>query len=208
MSARGRQAFVEAGGEILVEAGAAGLTVAALCGRLHVTKGSFYHHFEGIPDLVSALVEDWETHFATRFAAANTETDPMRRLECMALHAIEMCDPLAAAVRAWGYSNPAARQASRRVEAAAYRNVRSALEGVLGDPTRAELLAQMGIALMAGMQQFEPPLERARFAEICIEWTRSSIGLDIETTMGPDGLELRFARREPDKSSLGERTAG
>lgn len=43
---------------VLAEHGPGGLTVPALCERRWVTKGSFYHHFAGLPAFTAALVAD------------------------------------------------------------------------------------------------------------------------------------------------------
>jgi AcrR family transcriptional regulator len=41
--------------DILTDFGPESLTAARLCERLNVTKGSFYHHFQGMDDFVESL---------------------------------------------------------------------------------------------------------------------------------------------------------
>ena len=53
----------ESGWEILGESGSDAITVAALCERVGVTKGSFHHHFGTMPGFVEALAQHWESAF-------------------------------------------------------------------------------------------------------------------------------------------------
>lgn len=51
--------WVRAGFEILAEEGLTALKVDRLCGRLGVTKGSFYWHFTDIAGHRATLIEAW-----------------------------------------------------------------------------------------------------------------------------------------------------
>jgi AcrR family transcriptional regulator len=51
--------WVSTGAELLAEHNVNGIEIPDLCKRLGVTKGSFYWHFEGRGDLLSAILEDW-----------------------------------------------------------------------------------------------------------------------------------------------------
>src|SRR5579884_2605293 len=59
MARANRTAYLECALDVLAESGADGLTIAELCGRLGVTKGSFYHHFAGMGEFVTALLAFW-----------------------------------------------------------------------------------------------------------------------------------------------------
>ena len=52
---RDRDAYFAAAYELLVTHGCGGVTIAALCDRLGVTKGSFYHHFADMAEFVAAF---------------------------------------------------------------------------------------------------------------------------------------------------------
>jgi AcrR family transcriptional regulator len=45
--------------EVLAQGASAGLSLNKLVQKFHVTKGSFYWHFEGQADFHSALVDHW-----------------------------------------------------------------------------------------------------------------------------------------------------
>ena len=51
---------------VLDEFGSDALTIAVLCDRLDVTKGSFYHHFGGMPGFITQLLEYWEREHSVR----------------------------------------------------------------------------------------------------------------------------------------------
>ncbi|MBN9618450.1 MAG: TetR/AcrR family transcriptional regulator, partial [Actinobacteria bacterium] len=69
---------------VLGEEGPEALTIAGLCERLGVTKGSFYHHFGGLPGFVDVLLESWEREEGRRLAAAvRAYPDPGERLAAL-----------------------------------------------------------------------------------------------------------------------------
>ena len=76
--------WAEAALQLIAEAGLGALTVDALAARLGVTKGSFYWHFSGRPDLLSAALERWEQRAtADHIAGLTAIPDARRRLELM-----------------------------------------------------------------------------------------------------------------------------
>ena len=62
----GREAYFAAAFELLGAEGPEALTIAALCRRLKVTKGSFYHHFSGMPQFTEGLLRHWEHESSAR----------------------------------------------------------------------------------------------------------------------------------------------
>jgi len=73
--------WAEAALHFIAEAGLGALTVAALAARLGVTKGSFYWHFKGRSELLSAALGRWEKR-ATKEAITGLSavTDARQRL--------------------------------------------------------------------------------------------------------------------------------
>jgi AcrR family transcriptional regulator len=56
-SAGTREALLQATIAVLIEHGWAGVTSVAVCARAGLTRGAFVHHFDGLPQLISAALE-------------------------------------------------------------------------------------------------------------------------------------------------------
>jgi AcrR family transcriptional regulator len=70
--------------QLIADKGLPALTVSARAGRLGVTKGSFYWHFEGRSDLLAAALHRWEARATTEaIHGLEAVADPRRRLELM-----------------------------------------------------------------------------------------------------------------------------
>jgi len=70
--------------QLIAEAGLGALTVEALAARLGVTKGSFYWHFKGRAELLTAALDRWEQRATTEaLAGLSAVTDPGQRLHLM-----------------------------------------------------------------------------------------------------------------------------
>lgn len=144
----------------LGEQGADGLTITALCRRLGVTSGSFYHYFGGWGGFVEALLSHWETAHTGRIAAmAAAHTDAERRLDVMQREADALPHDAEAAIRAWGSSEPTVRLMLARVDGRRQVELRACIESVGIDRRDADRLATIGVALLIGVQQLRHPVD-------------------------------------------------
>jgi AcrR family transcriptional regulator len=76
--------WAEAALQLIAEAGLRALTVSALASRLGVTKGSFYWHFNGRAELLSAALARWEERATTEaIKGLDAVPDYRRRLALM-----------------------------------------------------------------------------------------------------------------------------
>lgn len=190
-----RGAFLRAGWEILGENGPERVTVAALCDRVGLTRGSFHHHFATMHGFVAALTEFWERTFDAIIDSYATQPDPIRRLEGAFQAAFAMPWATSRAWLSWGWANPviaaAQNRALRRVEqvhAAAYAEL-------VEDPEKAALVAKMAVGLAIGMQTRYPPVDLEEYASIALEWARRCLDLDAHLTYVDGAPEVRLARR-------------
>jgi len=55
-----KQAWILKGVDILKNEGSHALIMDHMCARLRITKGSFYHYFDGIDEFIMLLVKSWE----------------------------------------------------------------------------------------------------------------------------------------------------
>lgn len=177
--------------DILAADGPEALTIAALCRRLRVTKGSFYHHFSGMPEFVEALLRHWEDDFAQILDEVAGVSDPARRFELTTQHIHSMRHDTEAALRAWGYRDPVVAAAVARMDRARAQNYANTLALVIDDPERCRLLASMGTAVLIGLQMCERPVDPQRFLQVGMEWARTNVGLTMEIRLDGDRVEAK-----------------
>jgi AcrR family transcriptional regulator len=114
--------------DILGELGSEALTIASLCERLAVTKGSFYHHFESMPGFVTQLLGYWETEYSDWPAVPpRSEPDPALRLAALLERAAETPHAQEAAIRAWGRSNAEVAEVVAQIDKRRERRVADAV---------------------------------------------------------------------------------
>jgi AcrR family transcriptional regulator len=149
--------------DVLAEAGSEGLTISELCSRLGVTKGSFYHHFSGMPEFVTALLEFWEEQRSRRLIEASAAVpDPEARFELLSDIAVGLPHEAEAALRAWGRSNAEVRAVVERVDQARERHLAESLMLFGLSAEVAELRAHISVAILVGTQQRENPVDVER----------------------------------------------
>lgn len=190
-----RHAYFATGFDLLAQRGAASLTITALCHRLRVSRGSFYHHFTDLPTYTDALIQEWEDDVTRELAVIESHTDPHARYEAAARYALtRIRHEVEAALRAWAFGNHVADAAVHRVDEAREISCRDTLGLVLDDPERCALLARMASDLLFGLQQARP-MDPEMYLRIGLEWSRTNIGITVQATRRPDGtLAVRVER--------------
>jgi AcrR family transcriptional regulator len=162
-----RAAYCLAGLDLLAERGHNGLTVAALCERLGVTKGSFYHHFRDFSAFVDDLLDYWATEHAARLIALSESlTDTQERFELLLQIAIGLPHGAEAAIRAWSWSNEAVARVQRRVDQSRLTHLTRSAAEAGNSPERARLMATISLSTLIGLQQLERPAQREAFDEV------------------------------------------
>ena len=157
-----REAF-----DVLARNGSEALTIATLCDRLEITKGSFYHHFGGMPGFVAQLLEFWEREHSERLIAlSKAQPDPALRITMLTDIAVGLPHGPEGAIRAWGQSNPDVAAVTARVDKRRERHVVDAIAALGIDRTRARLLARLALDLLVGIQQREQPGDLKRIRQM------------------------------------------
>jgi AcrR family transcriptional regulator len=153
----GADDYVRAALDVLAHSGSEGLTIAALCRRLAVTKGSFYHHFDGMPAFTTALLHYWETEHSDRLIATSKAVpDPVERIGVLTDIAVDLPHAAESAIRAWARSNPEVSKAQARVDAHREKHLTDAFRAVGLARADAVLQARLALAVMIGMQARGP----------------------------------------------------
>src|SRR5262245_28278931 len=75
-----RDDWVRAARRRLAASGVEAVRVEALARDLGATKGSFYWHFKDRPDLLAAVLREWEETTDRLIAAAARESTPTERM--------------------------------------------------------------------------------------------------------------------------------
>ena len=178
VSTLSRDDYLAAGLDLLADGGESAVTIAALCGRLGVTKGSFYHHFDSVPVFHEALLAFWEDGTQRAIAAARAVTDTRRRLAVLKELAVAAHHEAEGAIRAWGRSYAPAAAVVRRVDAAREANLVESFRALGLSPARARRLARIGLATLIGTQHLECPVDRRRLLAVFDEyqhWLESAV---------------------------------
>lgn len=170
MSTLTRDHYLAVGLDLLAEGGVSAVTIAALCERLDVTKGSFYHHFASVPDFHVALLASWEQSTYERIDEARAVADSHQRLTVLKELGVAANHEAESAIRAWARGSDAAAVVVRRVDAAREANLVESFRA-LGIPlTRARHLARIGLATLIGTQSLERPVDRKRLLAVFGEY--------------------------------------
>jgi AcrR family transcriptional regulator len=152
---------------VLGEFGSEAMTIAVLCERLDVTKGSFYHHFGSMPGFISQLLAFWESEHSERLIAiSKAQPDPGLRMTTLIDLAVGLPHAPEAAIRAWGRSNPEVAEATARVDKRRERHVADAIAALGIDRPRARLLTRISMNLLVGTQHREHPVDLKRLRQM------------------------------------------
>lgn len=163
------QDYVREALTVLGEQGGDGLTIAVLCDRLAVTKGSFYHHFGGLPGFVDVLVESWERDEGRRLGAVvRAYPEPGERLAALVELLVEAPHATEAALRAW---TPAA-EAVQRVDRRRERQLAEAMTAYGVERDQARVLARLAVNAVVGAQHREQPVDVRRLWQLFEEFDR------------------------------------
>lgn len=168
-----REDYFEAALDLLARDGVDALTIAGLCDRLGVTKGSFYHHFSGIRPFHDALLHHWEVERTEQLVAqVDAITDPLERIELLKRLGIAVHHEAESAIRGWARTNPAVAAVQRRVDAAREEALAAAFVDAGIGADEARVLARIGVTILVGTQQMEEHVDRERLAALFDEYQR------------------------------------
>ena len=170
VSTLSRDDYLAAGLGLMAEGGVNAVTIAALCERLGVTKGSFYHHFGDVSDFHEALLASWEDSTSQAIEKARAVADSHKRLSVLKELGVAAHHEAESAIRAWGRSYEPAAAVVRRVDAARETNLVESFKAIGLPPTRARHLARIGLATLIGTQSLERPVDRRRLLAVFDEY--------------------------------------
>lgn len=155
--------WLDEGLKLLAEQGAPGVTIERLAERLELSKGSFYHHFKGMPGFRAALLAHFEAEHTTRYIekAEQASGDKLHAL-LEFVYAPGGGPDLEIAMRAWALQDVEAREVQARVD--------RTRAGYLAELCHDADLARALYLVFVGASQVVPPLKPAELRR-ALEYT-------------------------------------
>jgi len=142
--------------DILASEGFGGLKLAALCRRLGVTTGAFYHHFPSWGAFSHRFLDHWHEEATTRLATlARSEPDPLDQLERLVSATLTLPHRAEAAIRAWSTVDPMVGRLQEDVDRERRTVAYEAFRALVGDDEDAGRFADLGMYILIGFQQAE-----------------------------------------------------
>lgn len=147
-----RERFFDAAQEILATDGYGGLKLAAVCERLGVTTGAFYHAFGSWNEFTSALLDTWRRERTTLISdIAKSTSDPVAQLEFLLRATLDLPHRSEEAIRVWASMDPDVARVQARVDEDRYAVVRHAMQQIVGEDD-ADRFANWGINQLLGFE--------------------------------------------------------
>lgn len=164
--------YFEAALELLATGGIGAVTISALCYRLGVTKGSFYHHFESGTVFQQELLRYWEHDRVQQLMPFLEAMDPVDRLTALKLGAVSINHEAASAFRAWARTDKTAAASQARVDRETEKLLTRFLIEAGVPEKQSPVLARIGYSILVAAQQLERPVDRDRLLRTFDEYQR------------------------------------
>jgi AcrR family transcriptional regulator len=189
--------------DLLAGGGVDALTIANLCGRLNVTTGSFYSHFESIHAFHTAFLEDWaEGRVYLLKEQVDGVADPLERIDVLRRIAVSVHHEAESAIRGWSRTSPLVAGYQRRVDQTREHVLVEAFLDAGHAADDARILARIGLTILVGSQQIEDTVDRRMLDDMLSEYQRwLAYRRSGSGGTGPPGPSTR----EPGVSVIGAR---
>jgi AcrR family transcriptional regulator len=167
-----KERWLHEGLTVLAELGAPALRIDRLAERLGMTKGSFYHHFDGLAAYKTELLTYFGELSTMRYIEA-AELVPnlgarerLSRLMTLVLRAPDNEGKLEIAFRAWAQQDSDVHETQRRIDATRIDYVRDLCRGLGLPPRRALDMARVIYTVLIGSGHIVPPMELAELRRL------------------------------------------
>lgn len=191
MPSASRTRWLDEGLTVLADAGLNAVTIEALCERLGLSKGSFYHHFKGIAGYHAALLAHYEARETQAFidlVEALPVQDGASKLRALVKAAVadEASVAVEPQVRIWASHDPVARAALERVDTKRLAYLQRQCRAI-ADSDLADQIATMIYLVGIGSGHIVPPIpipEQVRMCDLLISILEGGAGGDRRNSRG------------------------
>lgn len=160
MKRKSKAEWLKEGFRVLSEFNQDKLRVQYLCERLGVTRGSFYHHFEGIDGYVDALMVEWKEQNTLEFIdEADKSLDPGGKMERLNARVVQTNQAIESGIRSWSLYHPVVKQTVKEVDRIRMNYLKKIYLEMGKGEKEAGYLAQMEYALLVGVQLLFPNIK-------------------------------------------------
>lgn len=179
-----KQTWLDEGLTVLAELGLTALRIDRLAERLHLSKGSFYHHFAGITGFRLDLLAYYEAKCTTMYIDAvetHSHLGPSEKLSLLqdlVLRDDQFGPDIEVVMRAWAAQDDDARATQQRIDATRIGYLRSLLREMISDEQEATDTASMIYLLLIGAQHVLPAT------------TSTELGRLYDLTLGRTGRKV------------------
>ncbi|WP_170287310.1 TetR/AcrR family transcriptional regulator [Halioglobus maricola] len=168
--------------ELLGEMGISSITIDALCNRLGLTKGSFYWHFSGRQELLSAMVERYaSTHpLEIRERLEQSGLDDWGQLQQLSQEAYEKYARIDHAMRIWAEDSEETLEAVKQSDAKTLRFHEQKLKAMGVPLKKARPIARLILCASLGYSFARPSLGGKKEYDEMGPLIKSLIDLEIQ----------------------------
>lgn len=198
-----RSDFFPSALEMLSIEGPAGLTVSALCTRLCVSKGSFYHHFDDWTAFQLELESFWQRYCLARLSRIQTVDSRCERLE-LALNSFARWPNRAAAAMRDGVPR-GSRRTCGRVDAALQDVLTECAFMFVADVARSSMVGRQGLCLLVGLQHSAAGSDLQTHLTTTTGWAATWLPVEAEVVAYRDGYRAQVRELSENLAQHGKR---
>ena len=170
-----RDDWLALGRRLLGAEGPTGITLERLTREAKATKGSFYHHFDGMPGYVDALLDDWGRTATDSVLGTLDATAPEQRRARLTTVAYALDPALERGIRQLAERDPRVAERIAGVDAVRERTIASLMEADFDvDPAEAATLGRLLNTLFVGVVH-QGPADPHAFAAGPLRWVERAL---------------------------------
>ena len=152
---------------LISEQGAKKLTIDALCKKVEVTKGSFYHHFKGMDDFISDYLVYFEQEGTLQIIeTVERQASPADKLRKLIELSTDYPPQLERGTRAWAQQDKRVGQVFERVDQQRIAYLFQLWRPLVESDAIAQVRAQTMYAILIGGEHMHPPLSKQEHREV------------------------------------------